>query len=173
MQRRAQSHTRVSFCDTTNSSPSFRAHLPAQSSMLTFQQFSRCGNHFTVFGSCRQNVFSQCQSRSNDQLHPCCSIASNHTTRDVRIDRLLQCLRLIRCLECFYQDYDMLRLAGSICWLASSGVTGDTLKRARGCSQPVRGVVSGLLKATSAGHHSDQSRSTADGPEQGLDKFTL
>ena len=124
--------------------PIFRAHLPAQSSMLTFQQFSRCGNHFTVFGSCRQNVFSQCQSRSNDQLHPCCSIASNHTTRDVRIDRLLQCLRLIRCLECFYQDYDMLRLAGSICWLASSGVTGDTLKRARGCSQPVRGVISGF-----------------------------
>ena len=79
----------------------------------------------------------------------------------VRTYRLLQCLRLIRCLECFCQDYDLLRLAGSICWLASSDVTGDTLKRACGCGQPTRGVISGLLKTTSAGHHSDQSRSAA------------
>ena len=64
----------------------------------------------------------------------------------VRTYRLLQCLRLIRCLECFCQDYDLLRLAGSICWLASSDVTGDTLKRACGCGQPTRGVISGLLK---------------------------
>ena len=41
-----------------------------------------------------------------------------------------------RCLECFYKDYDMFRLAGSICWLTSSDVTGDTSKRARGSGQP-------------------------------------
>ena len=58
----------------------------------------------------------------------------------------------------------MLRLTYSICWLASSDVTGDTSKRARGCGQPSWGVVSGLLKATSAGHHIDQSRSDADAP---------
>ena len=127
--------------------PIFRAHLPAQSSMLTFQQFSRCGNHFTVFGSCRQNVFSQCQSRSNDQLHPCCSIASNHTTRDVRIDRLLQCLRLIRCLECFYQDYD---------------IHGGHFEKGTWMQSTCPGCNQWLLKATSAGHPSDQSRSAAD-----------
>ena len=90
---------------------------------------------------------------------------------------LLQCLRLTRCLDCFYQDYDMLRLAGSICWLASSDVTGDTSKRVRGCGQHAWGVVSGFMKATSAGHPSNQSRSAADAPGRGwtihvLGKFT-
>ena len=96
----------------------------------------------------------------------------------VRTDRLFQCSRLTICLECFYQVYDTCRLANSICWLALSDVTGDTSKRARGCGQPAWGVVSGLLKATSAGHHSEQSRSAADASGWGwiirvLSKFTL
>ena len=66
-------------------------------------------------------------------------------------------LRLTRCLECFYQDYNMLHLAGCICSLASLDVTGDTLNRVRGCGQPARGVGSSFMKMTSAGHHSDQS----------------
>ena len=71
----------------------------------------------------------------------------------------------------------MLRLAGSMCWLASSDVTGDTSKRARVCGQPVRGVVSGFMIATSARHPSDQSRAAADAPGRGwtihvLGKFT-
>ena len=47
----------------------------------------------------------------------------------------------------------MLRFADSICWLASSNVTGDTLKRARDCKQPARAVFSGSMKATSAGYN--------------------
>ena len=45
----------------------------------------------------------------------------------------------------------MLRLANSICWLASPDVTMDISKNTRGCGQPTWGVVSGLLKATSPG----------------------
>ena len=85
----------------------------------------------------------------------------------VGTDRLLQCIRLLRCLECFYQDYDILRLANSICWIASPGVTGDTSKKGTWLRSTRLGVVSGLLKATSAGHHSDQSRSAADAPGRG------
>ena len=51
----------------------------------------------------------------------------------------------------------MLHHTGSICWLTSPDVAG-TLVRARGYGQPTWGVVSGLLKATIAGRHSDQSR---------------
>ena len=84
--------------------------------------------------------------------------------RHVGTDRLLQCIRLLRCLECFYQDYDILRLVNSICWIASPGVTGDTSKKGTWLRATCLGVVSGLLKATSAGYHSDQSRSAADAP---------
>ena len=62
-------------------------------------------------------------------------------------------------------------------WLASSDVTRDTSKRARVCGQPVRGVVSGFMIATSARHPSDQSRAAADASGRGwtmhvLGKFT-
>ena len=98
-------------------------------------------------------------------------------THERKTDRLFQWLRMTRCLECFYLDYDMFRHAGSISGLASSDVTENTLKRARGCGQPACGGVSGLLKATSAGRHSDQSRSATDAPRRGwtiyvLGKFT-
>ena len=53
-----------------------------------------------------------------------------------RTERLFQTFSIDRCLECFYKDYDMFRLAGSICWLTSSDVTGDTSKKARGRGQP-------------------------------------
>ena len=67
----------------------------------------------------------------------------------------------------------MLRLANSICWLASPDVTMDISKNTRGCGQPTWGVVSGLLKATSAGHHSDQSRSAADAPGRAVQSTFL
>ena len=72
------------------------------------------------------------ESLTHDYMHRANSL--------VRTDRLLQCLRLIRCLDCFYQDYGMLCLASSICWIASPEFTGGTSKRARGCGKPARGA---------------------------------
>ena len=60
----------------------------------------------------------------------------------------------------------MLQLAGSICSLASLDITRDTSKRARGCGQPARGVVSGFMKAINVGCDSDQS----DRPLMHLDR---
>ena len=68
---------------------------------------------------------------------------------------------------CFYLNYLNLFLAGSVCWLDSPGITGDTLAKGTWNRVSILGCRQGAEVAENAGHHSDHPRwplTHLDGP---------